>query len=207
MSEEDKLQNDILLYYCENILPLLLELKLRRGDDHLLGINNEIRALNDHIARCYSESENITSQQRMEQLSKAEGHVRRLILDCFKQLNMDLFSKIESIEKKYYSNLWLYWGENGEFWEQYTSFRSKAQENVLQAKKKEAFDQDEALAKYEIAFQCYREKENMLLQKKKELCWSRIYRWGTYISKWGKFVLITFILSLIASVISLFLIG
>lgn len=93
MSEEDKLQNDILLYYCENILPLLLELKLRRGDDHLLGINNEIRALNDHIARCYSESENITSQQRMEQLSKAEGHVRRLILDCFKQLNMDLFSK------------------------------------------------------------------------------------------------------------------
>ena len=91
MSEEDKLQNDILLYYCENIRPLLLELKLRRGDDHLLGINNEIRALNDHIARCYSE--NITSQQRMEQLSKAEGHVRRLILDCFKQLNMDLFSK------------------------------------------------------------------------------------------------------------------
>lgn len=56
MSEEDKLQNDILLYYCENIRPLLLELKLRRGDDHLLGINNEIRALNDHIARCYSES-------------------------------------------------------------------------------------------------------------------------------------------------------
>lgn len=54
MSEEDKLQNDILLYYCENIRPLLLELKLRRGDDHLLGINNEIRALNDHIARCYS---------------------------------------------------------------------------------------------------------------------------------------------------------
>lgn len=174
MSEEDKLQNDILLYYCENIRPLLLELKLRRGDDHLLGINNEIRALNDHIARCYSE--NITSQQRMEQLSKAEGHVRRLILDCFKQLYMDLFSKIESIEKKYYSNLWLYWGEIGEFWEQYTSFRSKAQENVL-------------------------------LAKKKELCWSRIYRWGTYISKWGKFVLITFILSLIASVISLFLIG
>ena len=92
-----------------------MELKLRRGDDHLLGINNEIHALNDHIARCYSE--NITSQQRMEQLSKAEGHVRRLILDCFKQLNMDLFSKIESIEKKYYSNLWLYWGKNGEFWD------------------------------------------------------------------------------------------
>lgn len=205
MNREDKLQNDILLYYCENIRPLLLELRLRRGDNHILGINNEIRALNDHIARCYSE--NLSSQQRMEQLSKAEGHVRRLILDCFKQLNMDLFSKIESVEKKYFSNLWLYWGENGEFWKQYTSLRLEAQNKVFQAKKEEAFNPDSALTNYECAFQCYRKMEDMLMGKKYRLYWSRIFRLGAYISKWSRFILITFLLSLIASVISLFLVG
>lgn len=204
MNGEDKLQNKILLYYCDNIRPLLWELKLRRGNNNLLGINNEIRALNDHIARCYLDS--ITPQQRMEQLSKADGHLRRLILDCFKQLNMDLFSKIEYIEKKYYSNLWLYWGESGEFWKQYTSLRLEAQNNVLQAKKEESFNPDSALSKYERAFQCYREMEDMLMRKKSRLYLSRIYRIGTYISKWSSFILVTLILSVIAAIISLFIV-
>ena len=193
---------ELLLYYCNNVRPLLLELKLRRSDKSLAGINNEIRALNDHIARCYHEEYATPDFQKL-QLNKAEGHMRRLILDCFKQLNMDIFSKIEICEKRYFSDLWLRWGTDGKFWKEYSNHRKEAQMEVLSAKKLEMFEPEESLRHYENAFQYYRKLERMLDGKKAEkaLLWSWIYRHLQFISDWAKFIISTLILSIISSII------
>ncbi|MDE6395432.1 MAG: hypothetical protein K2K77_08830, partial [Duncaniella sp.] len=76
-------QKDIDMKYREliesyiNIKPILSNLYIRNGNRHVEGILNEIRAMNDHVARCYRFG--ITDAQAYEELCKAEGHLKRLI--------------------------------------------------------------------------------------------------------------------------------
>ena len=80
---------DILKNYRDTVKPLLADIQTRRSDDKLPdNFLNEIRALNDHIARCYRND--IADKKNFidSELAKAKGHLRRLIYDCFKQLNI-----------------------------------------------------------------------------------------------------------------------
>lgn len=105
--------SSIIAGYSDTVKPLLAEIRVRRGDvpNNFL---NEIRALNDHIARCYREGIEPTVVE--EELTKAEGHLRRLIYDCFKQLNVYISDALNNKEKKYYSDLWLVY-DSGQFLE------------------------------------------------------------------------------------------
>lgn len=88
MKQEHRHKIDkLLLDYGGNAKPLISEISKRHKDgivpENLL---NEIRALNDHIARCYRER--VDDLYIDGELRKAEGHLRRLLYDCFKQLNI-----------------------------------------------------------------------------------------------------------------------
>lgn len=191
----------IFLTYCNTVKPLLAEIQYRKGGNKLpVNFLNEIRALNDHIARCYREK--ISAREISEELTKAEGHLRRLIYDCFKQLNIYIYDSLYRMEQKYYSDLWLT-HDNGVFWKEYSVIRKFAQTNVINAKKNESAEPEEAMRFYEKAFQGYRKAEELLLSTKGLMCRSWLYKYWTkagYVSSW---FVITLILSLLAAIIGI----
>ena len=86
MVDENKVR-ELYVDYNTVIKPLIAEVEARM-EQFPLPLFNEIRALHDHISRCYSD--NITDKQTNEELEKGKRHVVRIILDCYKYLNLSL---------------------------------------------------------------------------------------------------------------------
>ena len=86
------------------IKPLIAELEART-EQFPLPLFNEIRALHDHIARCYSER--ISSNQVDSEIHKAERHVTRIMLDCYKCLNLSLHDVVLLFERPMQVLLWI----------------------------------------------------------------------------------------------------
>lgn len=197
----DERIREILANYRDTVKPLLADIRARRADDKLPdNFLNEIRALNDHIARCYRDEKNTIDID--SELTKAEGHLRRLIYDCFKQLNIYISDNLERKESRYYSDLWLT-HDKGTFWTSYSKCRKYAQQNVIEAKKSESFDPDKAMFFYEKAFQNYREAEELLIKNKSLMRKSWVKKHVTKIQHFGWWLTITIILSFISSIIGL----
>ena len=155
---------------------------------------NEIRALNDHLARCYRKD--ITGNAIDLELSKAEGHLERLVLDSFKQLIIFLRDDIESLKRKYYSDKWREY-ESGSFWIQYTDLERDALMSEIEAKKRETIDKDESLKMYQKAFiNLYRIKELILGLDLKD---SFRYKWFGFVKNNLFWLIETIILTAIAT--------
>ena len=95
----DNSKQIIALYddYNTIIKPLIAEVEART-EQFPLPLFNEIRALHDHIARCYFKD--ITPEQRNIEIHKAERHVLRIILDCYKCLNLSIHDSVLLFEKQ-----------------------------------------------------------------------------------------------------------
>ena len=195
--------------YREQAKPLMDDLNVRLGGKYPDNCLNEIRAMLDHVSRCYrvegsnlkpDEADNICN----EELSKAEGHLRRLMYDCFKQLNILLYDAIHQKEKQTYSSRWLYI-DGGQFWASYTSNMQVAMTSVVEAKKNESYDPDKAMEYYDKAYNSYCAVEQMLIKHKNALCWSRLFGFFEVVNNWGSWIFVTVVLSLISSVIGAFL--
>lgn len=193
--------SEILLVYRDTIKPLLADIQYRRGGKLPDNFLNEIRALNDHIARCYRDGNGLETVNR--ELTKAEGHLRRLVYDCFKQLNIYISDTLNAKEKRFYSDMWLTY-EGGRFWREYSKNRKYAQLNVIEAKKKESFDADGAMSCYEKAFQNYRHAEELLLSNKRMLYCSWLNKYWQKAGSLGSWLIITIVLSVIGAVVGLF---
>ena len=107
MSERNvinEMYEDLIMSYLE-IKPLLFDLFVRNGGQYIDAVLNEMRALNDHIARCYADGMSI--DEVYKELNKAEGHLKRLIYDCFKQLNIIFFDYMNEYEANHFGKHWL----------------------------------------------------------------------------------------------------
>ena len=69
--------------YLHNFKPLLQVLKVRMKGKYPQNCLNEIRAINDHIARCHRNG--MSEEDITKEIGKAEGHLQRLAYDCYKQ--------------------------------------------------------------------------------------------------------------------------
>ena len=83
--------------YNKVIKPLIADVE-ERTEKFPLPLFNEIRALHDHIARCYSDK--ITPEQVETEIQKAERHVVRIMLDCYKCLNLSLHDSVLLFERQ-----------------------------------------------------------------------------------------------------------
>ena len=128
----DNSKQIIALYddYNTIIKPLIAEVEART-EQFPLPLFNEIRALHDHIARCYFKD--ITSEQRNAEIHKAERHVLRIILDCYKCLNLSIHDSVLLFEKQT-RHVDLTVLQNGTFYPKYKSLRSDAVRAVRKAK-------------------------------------------------------------------------
>lgn len=187
--------------YARNAKPLIDDIisrhKRKNVPDNIL---NEIRAFNDHIARCYREAADDGFIEA--ELRKAEGHIRRLLYDCFKQLNIYIRDKIKHVEFWRYSNRWLL-HQRGDFWKSYTTFKRVAQLSVIEAKKRESMNPDYALKCYETAYRNYRGIEELFKDNRGFLFWSAIYGIASKAFRGFGWLLTTIILTIIATLIGL----
>lgn len=198
----------LLSCYREQAKPLMDDINARLSGKYPENCLNEIRAMLDHVSRCYRaeelkdkiKKENISK----EELSKAESHLRRLMYDCFKQLNILLYDAIHEKEKKTYSSHWLYI-DSGRFWAAYTSGLQEAINNVIKAKINESYNPDLAMECYDRAYNSYCKVEQLLIRNRNRLMWSRCLRYLEAINNWMIWIIVTVVLSLISSLISYFI--
>ena len=162
----------IALYQSYNtvIKPLIAEVEART-EQFPLPLFNEIRALHDHIARCYSDG--FSAEQVDTEIHKAERHVVRIMLDCYKCLNLSLHDTVLLFERQT-KHIDLTVLQNGIFYPKYKSLRTKAVQTVRKAKSLEALDSSAALDAYQEAFNVYCDLENIIDEVTPDLHWARV---------------------------------
>lgn len=192
-----QMYEDLVKSYLE-IKPVLFDLYIKNDNKYIDAILNEIRALSDHLARCYAD--NVSCDTMRKELNKAEGHLKRLIYDCFKQLNIIFFDYVNKYESKHFGKHWLR-VDGGKFWSAYTSLRYEVVQNVENAKKYESFNADMAFDNYQNAYVLQGEVYDLLEAHKHELQLSMLQVLLMKInSLWG-WILTTIILTAIPAII------
>lgn len=144
--------------YNTIIKPLIAEVEART-EQFPLPLFNEIRALHDHIARCYIEG--VSDEQVESETHKAERHVVRIMLDCYKCLNLSLYDTVSLFEKQT-KHIDLTVLQDGTFYPKYKALRTQAIQTVRKAKSLESIDTNAALDMYQKAYNVYSELELLL---------------------------------------------
>ena len=129
--------------------PLLNDVYMRNGNEQTDAILNEIRAINDHVARFYDKNRN--EDERNEELIKAEGHLKRMVYDAYKQLNIFFYDYTNNFEKANFGVHWLYLNK-GNFWLEYIQKRNSITGFVKKAKEKESICTEEAFKHFGKAY-------------------------------------------------------
>jgi hypothetical protein len=123
-------------------------------------ILNELRAFTDHVARCHLP--NRSEEDVRGELNRADGHLTRIILDCFKYLNVkqkQLYVE-QFKDETFFIDLNLV--DDGNFIVRYYALAKEARDFVEKAKKLESMDKDEALSNYQFAYNSYTELEDLV---------------------------------------------
>lgn len=157
--------------YIDVICPYILEYELLTNE-FPVEILNEIRAIFTHLSKFYLSESDVIKEKN---ISKAEGHIKRSLLDCYKYLCMVYDDEYKRFEKMY-SRIDLSLVDNGEFLPKINESRQRAIVLMKNARKSDlAVDSDdevnceEAYKKYEGAFIAYSSVKELLDNSHKKL--------------------------------------
>lgn len=156
--------------YCDVIKPLIARIEAY-SEKFPLPLFNEIRAFNDHIARCYYRTP--SDSFIAEQIDKASRHIIRITLDCFKCLIVIMFEHIERFEKQT-RNVDLTILDNGTFYPEYSRLKTDGAATVRRAKTLESYNIENALREYEKAYDTYDRLIDMINKAKESVRWARV---------------------------------
>ena len=157
--ENDSRLSAIYETYLSVISPFIIQLEALDGE-FPVEILNEIRSIFTHLARCNStEKEQIYE----ENIIKAERHVKRAVLDCFKYLCVaydEYFRRFTKLNR----NVDLSFVDNGHFIQKINSLHNNAVHNKTEAQKKElvAENIEDVFGDYEKAYNSYAEVYNLI---------------------------------------------
>lgn len=171
MTEQDRTQiEDCYVRYCAVIKPLIANIE-SLSEKIPLPLFNEIRAFNDHIARCFylAPEEDFIK----EQITKAQRHIERITLDCFKCLNVILYNRIELFERQT-KNVDLTVIDNGEFFPEYSKLKINAANLVRLAKLEEARSSDQALDFYQDSYNVYTRLVEKIESVSEKVKWAKV---------------------------------
>jgi hypothetical protein len=164
---------DLYANYSNNIKPLIAVIEANT-QKLPIEIFNEIRAVNDHIARCIMSGE---EKFCVAEIQKAHSHQMRILLDCFKHLNIFYFDRFEQFEKQdmKYVNLSLV--NNGEFYTTLRAMQNEAHRLSAEARIAESLDKNKALELYDQMYNKCNAIEEYINDNIKNIDWAKkIYR-------------------------------
>lgn len=164
--ENDSRLSAIYETYLSVISPFIIQLEALDGE-FPVEILNEIRSIFTHLARCNStEKEQIYE----ENIIKAERHVKRAVIDCFKYLCVaydEYFRRFTKLNR----NVDLSFVDNGHFIQKLNSLHNNAVHNKTEAQKKElvAENIEDVFEDYEKAFNSYAAVYNLIQDSAKSI--------------------------------------
>ena len=152
--------NEIYDSYLNTICPFIIAYE-RLENKFPISILNEIRALTTHLARV-----NLSDKESAieDNISKAERHIKRCTLDCYKYLCMAYEHAYKSFENLY-KNVDLSTVDNGDFLQQLAAHRHQslsALEKAQILELKDDTDDDDIFEEYESAYNYYAETYNYI---------------------------------------------
>jgi hypothetical protein len=157
--------------YLNVICPYIVKYELLAGE-FPVEILNEIRAIFTHLSKYYLSDDNSIKEKN---ISKAEGHIKRSILDCYKYICVALDDQYKKFEKKY-ERVDLSFIDNGEFLPELLETRKNAIDLMKNARETDfSIDSDdeincaEAYTRYERAFIAYSNVEKLIDDSYKKL--------------------------------------
>lgn len=164
--ENDSRFSAIYETYLSVISPFIIQLETLDGE-FPVEILNEIRSVFTHLARC-----NATEKEKIyeENIIKAERHVKRAVLDCFKYLCVaydEYFRRFTKLNR----NVDLSFVDNGHFIQKLNSLHNNAVHNKTEAQKKElvAENIEDVFEDYEKAFNSYAAVYNLIQDSAKSI--------------------------------------
>ncbi len=110
---------------------------------------NEIRAFNDHIARCYTFD--ATAETIQTEVRKAASHMERIIFDCYKMLNIYFFDFVRVFEKRV-KNVDFTIINDGKFYTEFNELRKTIVSKKNEAKLNEGLDKKKSINLYQEAY-------------------------------------------------------
>ncbi len=142
-----------------------------------LELFNEIRAFNDHIARSFAEGVNETYIN--DQMKSAKGHMQRLLLDCYKNVNLYFHDKIEKFEKRI-KRIDVAKINNGQFFPEYDRLHRDVIQKVRHAKTMETKDipSEEKYMNYESSANAYKSLSTFIDDNSARILNAKIKFWG-----------------------------
>ncbi len=170
--EEDFLHNSLKpLYksYNEVIKPLIADIEAR-SQQFPLPLFNEIRAFNDHVAQCYWDD--VSKADVKKEISKAERHIVRIVLDCYKYLTVFLNDRVVKFEKQT-RRIDLTVINNGDFYSHYKKLREEAVAKVREAKQIESRDNQKSIPEFERSYNLYTELDSLISDNLVNINWAR----------------------------------
>lgn len=133
--------------YQNTVKPYVAQLEVMENE-FPVEILNEVRSIMSHIAKCYeTDDENIIEIN----INKANSHMKRCILDCYKYLCLaysDFYK--EFIHTYRFIDLTVI--DNGEFWSKLCETVAKAKQQLIAAKENMVEDVEEAYTEFENAY-------------------------------------------------------
>jgi len=162
--------------YLYTIKPLISEIEINY-EKFPTPIYNEIRSYNDHIARCYTDDGKSSPQYVDEQLKKARSHINRIILDCYKFLNVFYSDKINEFAKRT-KRIDLQAISNGDFYIEYKKKVETARKSLLEAKRWEYQSiKNKDYDKYQDAYNNYVDVYDYINANMTAVMWARAKFW------------------------------
>lgn len=164
--EQDARLSEIYTAYLTVISPFIIQLETLDGE-FPVEILNEIRSIFTHLARCSSAADEKIYE---DNVIKAERHVKRAILDCFKYMCVaydEHFRRFSKMNR----NVDLSFVDNGSFLQELTSLRIEAVNNKTAAQKKElaAENLEDVFEDYEKAYNSYAAVYNLIQSSSKSI--------------------------------------
>lgn len=197
MSEEFSNKVEDLLRNYASFRPIFMAVKKRNGNKLPAAVLNEIRALNDHLARCFIDQ--LSESDCFNEISKADGHLSRAMLDTLKYHHMMVEDLMREREKKFGYHWFSIAG--GDFWRNYSE---KKRQNFLlfkSAKEAESAGTEEALQKYLNAFVVQAEIIDLLKTHSAELSLSWCDKFGRWCKVNAGWLFWTFFGALVSAVV------
>lgn len=158
LKEDDRIAS-IFDSYQNIIAPFILQLEILDGE-YPIEILNEIRAIFTHLARSANSDTNDVYE---DNIVKAERHIKRATLDCFKYLCVSYDDHYKEFENMY-NGVDLSFVDNGTFLPELCKKRKKSIELLQTAKKNElnAINVEDVFFDYELAYNAYSEVFEMI---------------------------------------------
>ena len=183
--------------YNEVIKPLIAEIEVRY-EKFPTPIFNEIRAFNDHIARCHRVG--ISNLDIEKEIWKAKGHIERTILDCYKFLNVSLHKNVIKRFDRRTKGVDLGSISNGAFHTVYSDAKKFINTHLKEAKLLEVQDKERSLKAYELVYNKFSELESFLIDNEQHICWARARYYSNKILRLLGWLLAAVISGIISSI-------